>query len=78
MSRAEKLLEKAQRNPDGISFDDFCTLIEHYGFRFRRKAGSHAIYSNSAGIILNIQPRRDGKAKGYQVRQFLTAIGQRD
>lgn len=78
MSKAEKLLDKAKRNPEGLAFDDFRTLIQHHGFSYRRKAGSHEIYVNGAGILLNIQTRGDGKAKGYQVRQFLTMIGQYD
>jgi predicted RNA binding protein YcfA (HicA-like mRNA interferase family) len=75
MTRRQKLLEKARNNPSGLRFESFVTLIEGYGFTFERQSGSHRIYSHpKLATTLNIQPRTDGKAKGYQVNEALAAI----
>ena len=51
-------------------FDDLCAILRRLGFDARRGAGSHRIFVRK-GIaeILNLQPRADGQAKPYQVRQ---------
>lgn len=72
MSKGEKLLQKAERNPDGLSFSDFQTLLSHYGWTRDRQRGSHQIWYSSCGMRLSIQ-NRHGMAKGYQVKQFLNS-----
>jgi predicted RNA binding protein YcfA (HicA-like mRNA interferase family) len=45
-----------------------------FGFRFSRKRGSHHIYVHpSASELLNLQ-EVGGKAKPYQIRQFLKLV----
>jgi predicted RNA binding protein YcfA (HicA-like mRNA interferase family) len=57
-----------------IRFDELCALMRYLGFKERTK-GSHHIYNKTGVIhILNLQPRPDGKAKPYQVRQVRQAI----
>ena len=70
MVKKEKLLSKAQNNPGGLSFGDFETLLTQCGWAKHRQEGSHRIWKSPAGFRLTIQNRK-GKAKGYQVRQFL-------
>ena len=57
-----------------IGFSDLRKLILTLEFKERIK-GDHHIYSK-AGIteIINIQPRNDGKAKPYQVKQIRNLI----
>ena len=76
MSRAKKLLEKARTAPRNLTFDDFCTLMRLHGFVLDHCTGSHFSYKH-AGLrtTLIVQPARSGHAKPYQVKQFLTAIG---
>ncbi|MGL4879784.1 MAG: type II toxin-antitoxin system HicA family toxin [Waterburya sp.] len=38
---------------------------------FERQRGSHRLWSSPNGQSLPIQPRKDGKAKVYQVQQFI-------
>jgi hypothetical protein len=61
-----------------ISFDELVTLLRYLGFGLRTM-GSHHIFSRvGVAEILNLQPRRDGSAKPYQVkqvRQVLTRYG---
>jgi predicted RNA binding protein YcfA (HicA-like mRNA interferase family) len=71
MGKREKLLAKALRNPGGMRFADFETLLHQCGWVFDHQTGSHRIWVSPEGHRLPIQERKDGKAKGYQVRQFL-------
>jgi predicted RNA binding protein YcfA (HicA-like mRNA interferase family) len=69
-----KLLKKALANPRSIRFDDMVTLIEAFGFTLARVTGSHHIFERpSVPQVVNIQNRK-GKAKAYQVRQFLKLV----
>jgi hypothetical protein len=52
-----------------IPFEELVALLKQLGFKLRI-AGSHHIFAHGAvAEILNLQPRRDGTAKPYQVRQ---------
>jgi len=49
-------------------------LVEAFGFRLIRTAGSHHIFSRLAlPELVNIQ-NVNGQAKAYQVRQFLKLV----
>lgn len=71
MSKKEKLIEKAKNNPDGLSFDDFCALMKHQEWILDHQRGSHQIWYSPKSFRLSVQ-NRNGKAKGYQVKQFLS------
>lgn len=71
MTRHDKLLAKARNNPKGQSFDDFQTLLQQSGWVFNHQTGSHRIWYSPKRYRLSIQPSGNGKAKGYQVEQFL-------
>ncbi len=69
-----KLLEKALTSPKNLSFHELVTLVEAFGFRLSRIRGSHFIFVHP-GIpeLINIQ-EKSGKAKPYQVREFLMLV----
>lgn len=71
MSKYEKLLLRLLRGTSdtNIAFTELCQLLTHFGFGERTR-GSHHIFTK-AGVeeILNLQPKQDGKAKPYQVKQ---------
>lgn len=74
MSKKQKLLQQALNNPKNVSFQDFSTLIQAFGFTLTRINGSHHIFTHpNIAELVNIQNFK-GKAKPYQVRQFLTLI----
>jgi len=53
---------------------DMVTLVEAFGFRRDRTSGSHHIFVHpDIPELVNLQDRR-GKAKPYQVRQFLDLV----
>ena len=71
MTKKEKLWKKAQQNPQNLTFKEFETLLEQNGWKLARQKGSHRLWSSAKGQSLPIQPRKDGKAKVYQVQQFI-------
>lgn len=49
--------------------------MEFAGFELDRQKGSHKVYKHPiAKELMVVQPRKDGNAKPYQVRQFLDAV----
>jgi predicted RNA binding protein YcfA (HicA-like mRNA interferase family) len=63
-------------NPKNVRFGDIITLVEAFGFRIARIRGSHHIFEHPDVIeAVNLQNRK-GKAKPYQVRQFLELVEQ--
>lgn len=78
MDKCQKLLQKAQRSPKNLRFDELCNLAVCYGWVLKRQSGSHWIYENERlapedGRVMNFQSD-NGKAKPYQVKQLLNAI----
>ncbi len=71
-----ELYEEFKRHPNDVRFNDLCRAAEIFGFRFRGGKGSHRIYVRQ-GVkeLLNFQNVR-GKAKPYQVKQFLKTVEQ--
>ena len=69
-----KLLQKLENSQKNIRYGDFVALIEAFGFRRTRGEGSHEIYRREGvADLVSIQSNK-GKAKAYQVRQFLSLI----
>jgi len=73
MTTSDKLLAKAIKNPGSLSFKDFETLLVQQGWVKRRQKGSHAFWAAFNGDFVCIQNEK-GKAKEYQVKQFLKAL----
>lgn len=75
MSKKRKLLEKILSGSKNIRFDDFLALLEAFDFALKRVSGSHHIFKHpDISDLLSVQPTKDGKAKPYQIRQFLDLI----
>ena len=72
--KAAKLLLKAMQAPQNLRFAELLSLAEAFGYRLDRVRGSHHILVHKAADrVLNFQ-EVGGKAKPYQVRQFLRDI----
>lgn len=67
-------LEELKANPKKVRFMRLCQIAEAFGFETRKGKGSHRVYFRD-GIweLLNFQ-NEDGRAKAYQVRQFIKVI----
>ncbi len=75
MTKGAKLLKAARNRPNNLRFDELCQLAKACGFEWVHGTGSHRVYAREGVVeILNFQPRKDGKAKAYQVRQLLAII----
>ena len=69
-----KLFQKVLSGSSNIRFDDLVTVVEAFGFRLSRINGSPLIFSHNAiSELVNLQNCK-GKAKAYQIRQFLMLI----
>jgi len=67
-------LLKLLNNRKNVKYSDFVILVESFGFRRMRTAGSHNIYKNEKiNEIINIQNVK-GEAKPYQIKQFLSIV----
>lgn len=75
MSKHEKLLLKAFNKSDSLSFDEFQTLMSRCGWVLDHQTGSHQIWYSPNAYRISVQ-NRNGKAKGYQVKQFLTQLAE--
>ena len=71
-----KLLRRALAGSKNIRFGDMISLVRAFGFRLTRVGGSHHIFEHpDVPEIINLQDSA-GKAKPYQVRQFLELVEQ--
>jgi hypothetical protein len=71
---SKKLLQRALAAPHNLRFSDMLRLAENFGFRLSRSSGSHHILVHpKVRELLNLQDVR-GKAKPYQVSQFLKLV----
>jgi hypothetical protein len=75
-----RLLAKAYRSPQSLTFDEALVLAKQLQFEDVGGRGSHRVFRHPNGEAirkqfpqpLNLQRSRDGKsAKEYQVRQML-------
>ena len=76
MTKREKLLTQAKSNPASLSFSEFQTLLIQCDWQKRRQSGSHELWYSPQGFRLPIQRGENGKAKEYQVMQFLNRLEQ--
>lgn len=74
MTKRDKLMKKAESNPNGLRFSEFETLMEQQDWVLDRQKGSHRIWKSPQGTPLPVQEGKSGKAKGYQVKQFLSIM----
>lgn len=73
-----KLLEKILSGSKNVHFNDMILLVEAFGFRLIRTRGSHFIFEHpQIPELINLQ-EKNGKAKPYQVREFLRLIEKYD
>jgi predicted RNA binding protein YcfA (HicA-like mRNA interferase family) len=72
--KKEKLLRKLLSGSSNIRFSELQAALEMFGFRLDRISGSHHIYVHPRiPELMSIQDVK-GKAKPYQVRQFLAMV----
>jgi hypothetical protein len=60
---------KSGTSDANVSFDDLAACLEYHGFQKKIKSSHHIFTRKGVAEIINLQPKRDGKAKPYQVKQ---------
>jgi hypothetical protein len=74
VNRRRLLARLLEGHCQNIDFADFRVLVEAFGIRLVRVAGSHHAFAHrSIPELVNLQPMR-GEAKPYQIRQFLRLV----
>ena len=74
--KKRKLLQKLLSGSKNIRFSDAVACVEAFGFVLSRVNGSHHIFIHpGVSELINLQ-NVDGKAKPYQLRQFLQIVEQ--
>ena len=77
MSKRE-LLQKILASQHNVRFSDMVTLVVAFGFHLSRVSGSHHIFSHpDVPELVNLQDV-SGRAKPYQIRQFLKLVERYD
>ena len=72
MSQKAKLIMRILNgtSDNNIQFDELCNLLLYFNFMLRTKGSHHIFYKDDIEEIINIQPKKDGNAKAYQVRHI--------
>jgi len=74
MTTKQKILRRILTGSKNVRFSDVVNLVEGFGFRLSRTDGSHHIFIHSdIPELINLQEVK-GKAKPYQMRQFLKLV----
>jgi predicted RNA binding protein YcfA (HicA-like mRNA interferase family) len=72
--KSRKILQQALAGSANIRFADMIGLVQAFGFRLSRVSGSHHILAHpQVRELVNLQ-NVGGKAKPYQIRQFLKLV----
>lgn len=72
--KKEKLLRKLLSDSKNVRFSELQAAVELFGFQLDRITGSHHIYMRpDVPEMINIQNVK-GKAKPYQIKQFLSIV----
>ena len=75
LSSIKKLIQKAKRSPQNLTFNEFCKLCEHFGMEQRNIKGSHVVYKRKTEPIFSLPiQNNNGKAIPYQVHQLFSNL----
>lgn len=76
MTKKSKLINKilSGKADQNIPFDELVKVLELLNFESRIKGSHHIFYKDEVDEIINIQAKKDNKAKAYQVKQVRDLI----
>ncbi len=77
MSKRQKRLERIRQNPNNVSLADLRTVLEDYGFEYKKTVGSHYTFTYEFGgeTRLFVVPFRR-PVKPIYIKQALRIIDQ--
>ncbi|MDB9312486.1 type II toxin-antitoxin system HicA family toxin [Spirulina sp. CS-785/01] len=76
MTQLDKLFAKIINGTSdaNIEFNLLCKVLRKLGFDERIRGSHHIFTKDNIEEILNLQPKKDSKAKPYQVKQVRAVI----
>ncbi|MDH5361219.1 MAG: toxin HicA [Gammaproteobacteria bacterium] len=77
MANLDDLLKKMETSPQNIKYADLVKVCDAYFGEPRQNGTGHKVYKTpwAGDPRVNIQKGKGGKAKPYQVKQVLEAVG---
>lgn len=69
----EKILEKMQRQPNGIKYNEASKVLNEYAYELVRRKGSHRHFRNKKGDVITI--KEENPLKAVYVKDVLMRIG---
>jgi predicted RNA binding protein YcfA (HicA-like mRNA interferase family) len=73
MAGVEKIIEKMNRQPHGIRFEEISKVLNHFGYIEVRSDGSHHHFRNKNGDVVTI--KKSQPVKAVYVKDVLRRIG---
>jgi len=61
----EKLIEKMERQPNGVRYEEARKVLEGYGYKVTSKNGSHRNFRNADGDLLTVKEETPTIKKHY-------------
>lgn len=58
----EKIINKMQRQPNGIKYNEALKVLNEYGYQLVRSKGSHRHFRNKQGDVITIKEEKPLKA----------------
>jgi predicted RNA binding protein YcfA (HicA-like mRNA interferase family) len=76
MGKFDKLVTKllSGTSDKNFNFYDLLTILKKLGFEERIKGSHRIFYKQDIEEIVNLQPKKDGNTKPYQVKQVREII----
>lgn len=65
LASASKLIDKMERQPHGIRYEEAKKVLESIGYKLTTKNGSHRSFRNSTGDLLTIKEETPVIKKHY-------------
>ena len=72
MPNVEKIIEKMNRQPNGIRMAEADKVLTAHGYRLDRQKGSHCHYINKKGDVITI--KEENPLKAAYVKDILRRI----
>lgn len=69
----EKIVEKMERQPNGIRYNEVLKVLNEYGYELVRNKGSHRQFRNKQGDVTTI--KEENPLKVVYVKDVLKRIG---
>ena len=69
----EKIIEKMERQPNGVRYNEISKVLNKYGYELVRSKGSHRHFRNNQGDVITI--KEETPLKAVYVKDVLKRIG---